>query len=50
MTYEMIYEVKLKEAMGDYMVDLMQAAAIDNKLTGKVKLANEQIDVDQRSS
>lgn len=46
-TYEMIYEVKLKEAMGAFMVDLMQAASIDNKLTGKVKLANEQVDVDK---
>jgi len=40
-TYEMIYEVKLKEAMGAYMVDLMQTSEIDNKLTGKVKLANQ---------
>ena len=46
--YEMIYEVKLKEAMGSVMQDLMHAAAIDNKLTGHVKLANEQVDVDQQ--
>jgi foldase protein PrsA len=43
-TYEMIYEVKLKEAMGAYMVDLMQTSEIDNKLTGKVKLANQPTD------
>ncbi|MFO0909937.1 MAG: parvulin peptidyl-prolyl isomerase [Isosphaeraceae bacterium] len=45
--YDMIYEVKLKEAMGAYMIELMQQASIDNKLTGKVKLANEQVDLDQ---
>jgi len=46
-TYEMIYEVKLKEAMGQFMVDLMERAGIDNKLTGRVKLANQAVDVDQ---
>jgi foldase protein PrsA len=40
-SYEMIYEVKLKEAMGMYMNELMQKAAIDNKLTGTSKQANE---------
>jgi foldase protein PrsA len=40
--YSMIYEVKLKEAMNDTFVELMKAAAIDNKLTGNVKLANEE--------
>ena len=35
--HEMIYEVKLKEAMGEVFVeDLMKAAAIDNKLTGHI--------------
>jgi hypothetical protein len=46
-TYEMIYEVKLKEEMGQYMVNLMEKAAIHNKLTGRDKAANESIDVDQ---
>jgi parvulin-like peptidyl-prolyl isomerase len=46
-TYELIYEVKLKEAMGAFMVDLMQAAAIENKLTGKIKLASQPVDVDK---
>jgi len=46
-TYEMIYEVKLKEAMSEFMADLMQQAAIDNKLTGRVKMANEQMGVDK---
>jgi foldase protein PrsA len=41
--YEMIYDVKLKEAMNEVFVELMKAAAIDNKLTGKVKLANEDM-------
>ena len=45
--HDMIYEVKLKEEMGKVMIDLMQVASIDNKLTGKIKLANEQPDVDQ---
>src|SRR5262249_36674448 len=31
--YEMIYEVKLKEAMNEIFVEMMKAAAIDNKLT-----------------
>jgi foldase protein PrsA len=41
--YEMIYEVKLKEVMNDVFVAMMRAAAIDNKLTGQVKLANEDL-------
>jgi len=46
-TYDLIYEVKLKEAMGAYMVDLMQAAEVDNKLTGKVKFAHQQVEEDK---
>ena len=46
-TYEMIYEVKLKEEMARYMVDLMAAASIDNKLTGKLKMANEGVGQDK---
>ena len=42
-TYEAIYEVKLKEAMNEVFVGLMRAASIDNKLTGQVKLANEDL-------
>ena len=41
-TYEMIYEVKLKETMGAVMQELIKAAAIENQLTGTVKLANEE--------
>ena len=48
-TYELIYEVKLKEAMNDYFVDLMKRASIDNKLTGHVKLANEELHPDSQS-
>jgi parvulin-like peptidyl-prolyl isomerase len=41
-TYEMIYEVKLKEQMGLVMQELIKASAIENQLTGTVKLANEE--------
>lgn len=47
-TYNMIYEVKLKEQMSEYFVELMRKAAIDNKLTGHVKLANEEMNPDHR--
>jgi foldase protein PrsA len=40
--YEMIYEVKLKETMGIVFQELVKAAAIENKLVGSVKLANEE--------
>jgi foldase protein PrsA len=43
-TYEMIYEVKLKETMGIVFQELVKAAAIENQLTGTVKLANEEKD------
>jgi foldase protein PrsA len=46
-TYEMIYEVKLKEEMGKYMVELMEAASINNKLTGTFKEAGTIPNVDQ---
>ena len=39
--HEMIYEVKLKEAMNEYYVGLVKAALIDNRLTGTTKEANE---------
>jgi foldase protein PrsA len=45
--YDMIYEVKLNEAMSAYMEDLLKKAAIDNKLTGHVKLANEDMNMDE---
>jgi parvulin-like peptidyl-prolyl isomerase len=41
-TYEMIKEVKLKETMGLVMQELIKASAIENQLTGTVKLANEE--------
>ena len=43
-TYEMIYEVKLKEAMADVFRELVKVSAIENMLTGNVKLANEEKD------
>ncbi|QEH37589.1 Foldase protein PrsA precursor [Aquisphaera giovannonii] len=45
-TYDMIYEVKLKETMGLVFQALIKAAAIDNKLIGSIKLANEEQDPD----
>jgi foldase protein PrsA len=41
-TYEMIYEVKLKETMGIVFQELVRASAIENKLLGSVKMANEE--------
>ena len=46
--HDMIYEVKLKEAMAEYMANLLRTASIDNKLTGKVKLADEKYDTDEQ--
>ncbi len=43
-TYEMIYEVKLKETMGVVFQELAKSAGIENKLTGTMKLANEEQD------
>jgi len=43
-TYEMIYEVKLKEAMILVFQDLLKQSEIENQLTGTVKLANEEQD------
>ncbi|MDR3637738.1 MAG: SurA N-terminal domain-containing protein [Isosphaeraceae bacterium] len=39
--HEMIYEVKLKEAMSNYYVELMKAARIDNRLVGTTKESHE---------
>ncbi len=46
--YEMIYQVKLKEAMETIFQDLVKQAAIENRLTGMIKLANEERDPDFR--
>jgi foldase protein PrsA len=48
-TYEMIYEVKLKETMGVVFQELVKAAAIQNKLVGSEKLANEEQEDDFNS-
>jgi foldase protein PrsA len=45
-TYELIYEVKLKETMGLVFQELVKGAAIENRLTGNVKLAHEDKDPD----
>ena len=44
----MIYQVKLKEAMEQFFQDLIKAAAIENRLTGTIKMANEESDPDYR--
>jgi parvulin-like peptidyl-prolyl isomerase len=46
--YEMIYQVKLKEAMETIFQDLIKQAAIENRLTGMIKMANEERDPDYR--
>jgi len=47
-TYEIIYEVKLREEMGKVFEDLIKQAAIENKLVGTIKLANEENDPEFR--
>jgi hypothetical protein len=49
-TYEMIYEVKLKETMGVVFQELVKAAGIENKLVGSVKMANEEQDPDYNTA
>ena len=49
-TYTMIFEVKLKETMGLVFQDLVKAAAIENKLVGTMKGANEEQDPDFNTS
>ncbi len=46
--YEMIYQVKLKEVMENYFKELIKAAAVENRLTGQVKLADEEKDPEYR--
>jgi parvulin-like peptidyl-prolyl isomerase len=43
-TYELIYDVKLKETMNFVFQELARGAGIENKLTGATKLANEEQD------
>lgn len=40
--YEDIYQVKLQEAMEKFLHELLKQAAVENRLTGAVKLANEE--------
>jgi len=47
-TYEIVYEVKLKETMGEVFQELVKNAAIENRLVGTVKLANEEQQPDYR--
>ena len=46
--YDMIYQVKLKEAMETIFQDLVKQAAIENRLTGMIKMANEEKNPDFR--
>jgi hypothetical protein len=43
-THDLIYEVKLKEVMETFFEELIKAAAVENRLTGSVKMANEGLD------
>lgn len=45
---ELIFEAKLKDQMETVFTELMKAAAIDNKLTGQIKMAKEEEDPDYR--
>jgi foldase protein PrsA len=47
-TYEMIYQVKLKETMEQIFQDLIKSASIENMLTGAIKTANEEKSQDYR--
>ncbi len=40
--HEAVYETKLQEKISELMDGLMRAAAIENKLNGQIKLANEE--------
>lgn len=43
MIYDLMYEAKLKQKMTEVYGELQKQAAVDNKLTGQVKLANEDL-------
>ena len=47
-TYEMIYEVKLKDSMEKFFEDLIKGAAIENRLTGAIKMADEDLHPEYR--
>jgi hypothetical protein len=42
MLHEMMFEAKVKSKMGDVYQELFRSAAIENRLTGGMKLANEE--------
>ena len=44
--HDLIYQVKLKDAMESYYNDLIKAASIENRLAGTTKLANEELNED----
>lgn len=47
-THEMVFEVKLKEEMGEVFEELIRKSAIENKLVGSLKMANEEQEADFR--
>ena len=49
-TYDMIYDVKLKETMNQVFQEYARAAGIENKLTGAIKMANEEQDPDYKKA
>jgi hypothetical protein len=46
--HSQMYSVKLEAAVKDVFNELMLAASVDNRLTGAIKLANEQNDPDSQ--
>jgi parvulin-like peptidyl-prolyl isomerase len=49
-TYDLIYDVKLKETMNLVFQELAKAAGIENKLTGTIKMANEEQDPEYKKA
>jgi foldase protein PrsA len=47
-TYDAVYEVKLNQAMAVVFQELLRGAAIENNLTGSIKLAHEERSADYR--
>lgn len=46
--HSMIYDAKLKEAMSEVFEELVKNSAVENRLTGQVKVANEDQQPDSR--
>lgn len=46
--HDMIFDAKLKEEMSEVFEALVRASAVENKLTGQIKLASEETNPDYR--